>query len=252
MKAGIPDLEYLEVIGDVAIIKCKNKQRCKEIAHELLGKLKQVRTVLRVVGETEGVYRLRTYEFLAGEKKYLTVHREHGCSFLVDVLHVYFNPRLATERWRVVQDIPRQAEIFDMFAGVGPFAVLAAKYREPSFVLACDINPRAYELLKENIRLNRVDVFPLCRDSSTLVAEFKNFFDAIIMNLPGEGLYYLPYALHMCKKEGIIYLYQFWERKKVEALLTKVKKYPVRLLEFRDVRSVSGAKHQYLLKLQKT
>ncbi len=48
-----------------------------------------------------------------------------------------------------------------MFAGVGPFAIPIAKSKRAK-VYAIDINPEAVELLKKNVRLNRVSgVYPI-------------------------------------------------------------------------------------------
>lgn len=46
----------------------------------------------------------------------------------------------------------------DMFAGVGPFSVPAAK--KGSTVYANDLNPRSYHYLTVNKKLNKVDQIP--------------------------------------------------------------------------------------------
>ena len=53
--------------------------------------------------------------------------------------------------------------VADLFAGVGPFAVLIGKLCPEAKVYAVDINPDAVELLKINARANRVEsrVYPL-------------------------------------------------------------------------------------------
>lgn len=45
----------------------------------------------------------------------------------------------------------------DVFAGVGPFALPAAK--KGAIVYANDLNPSSHEWMKENIRANKVSSF---------------------------------------------------------------------------------------------
>ncbi len=60
--------------------------------------------------------------------------RENQCTFKLDFSRVYWNPRLCTEHERIVKLLPRNGVLFDVFAGVGPFAVPAAKVRASSAV----------------------------------------------------------------------------------------------------------------------
>jgi len=52
--------------------------------------------------EDQGETRVRDWEILAGDGTE-AVHREYGCEFAIDLAAVYFSPRLATERHRVVE-----------------------------------------------------------------------------------------------------------------------------------------------------
>lgn len=72
-----------------------------------------------------------------------------------DFSRVYWNPRLSTEHQRVVQLVKRGETVFDVFAGVGPFAIPAA--RSGANVLANDLNPESYRWLQHNCKLNKVD-----------------------------------------------------------------------------------------------
>lgn len=72
-----------------------------------------------------------------------------------DFSHVYWNPRLSTEHQRVVQLIKRGDTVFDVFAGVGPFAIPAA--RSGASIFANDLNPESYRWLQHNCRLNKVE-----------------------------------------------------------------------------------------------
>ena len=81
----------------------------------------------------------------------VTIHREYGCRYKVDLAKAYFTPRLSTERSRILSWIKEGDTIIDMFAGVGPYSILLAKSKKPSNVIAIDKNPDAVYYLKENI-----------------------------------------------------------------------------------------------------
>ena len=74
---------------------------------------------------------------------------EHGHRFTVDLAGAYFSARLSTERQRILSQVQDNEIILDMFAGVGPFAISLAV--RAGLVVASDLNPRAIELMLENI-----------------------------------------------------------------------------------------------------
>ena len=60
---------------------------------------------------------------------------------------------LGTEHEKVVKQLAGGDVVLDMFAGIGPFALPAA--RKGCVVLANDLNPESYRWLNENIQKNR-------------------------------------------------------------------------------------------------
>ena len=110
-------------------------------------------------------------ELLAGEPNYVveqvrssnflclliakhTTQSESDCRFTFDFSRVYWNSRLHTEHARLVDMFQPQDLVADVFAGVGPFALPAAK--KGCAVLANDLNPESYKYLTLNIKDNRV------------------------------------------------------------------------------------------------
>ncbi len=81
--------------------------------------------------------------------------KENGVTYEFDFSRVYWNPRLSTEHQRVVQLIKRGDTVLDVFAGVGPFAIPAA--RSGANVLANDLNPESFRWLQHNCKLNKVE-----------------------------------------------------------------------------------------------
>lgn len=79
---------------------------------------------------------------------------ESGCRFKFDFAKVYWNSRLGTEHERLVSLIKPGELVVDVFAGVGPFAIPAA--RKGCLVFANDLNPSSTEYLAQNCKANNV------------------------------------------------------------------------------------------------
>ncbi|OAX44928.1 hypothetical protein K503DRAFT_788599 [Rhizopogon vinicolor AM-OR11-026] len=99
-------------------------------------------------------YRFFQMELLAGEPNYIVEHHESNCRFTFDFTQVYWNSRLHTEHDRLVQLFQPTDVIADVFAGVGPFAIPAAK--RGCAVFANDLNPESARYLTKNIVDNKV------------------------------------------------------------------------------------------------
>ena len=117
---------------------------------------KRVKTVLRQASPVSGDLRLRKLEWVAGEKKTETIHREHGCAFKVNLEKCYFSPRLSYERMRIVQQVQPGEVIVNMFAGVGCYSILIAKHSQASKIYSIDLNPEAVKYMLVNTQLNKV------------------------------------------------------------------------------------------------
>jgi tRNA (guanine37-N1)-methyltransferase len=169
--------------------------------------------VLAKAGAIGGTFRLREFNFIAGERKTQTIHREFGCQFHVNVAKAYFSPRLSNEHMRVASLVQQGENVVDLFAGVGPFSVLIGKKNPKVKVYAVDLNPEAVELLKVNVRVNRVEnrVFPVLGDARQIASsKLKESADRVIMNLPETAIDFVDAACQATKPEGgIIHFYGF-------------------------------------------
>lgn len=213
LLASLP--RALDIIGDIAVIEIPPELKASEslIGEAILKTHKNVRTVLAKVGAVTGTYRLRKLEVIAGEHRTTTIHKEYGCQYHVDVATAYFSPRLSHEHNRVASLVQKSETIVDLFAGVGPFSVLIAKKNADAKVYAVDINPEAIELLKRNIRLNRVEnrVIPIIGNADHAVEErLLGVADRVIMNLPEKAIEFVDTACKAVKPTGgTVHYYAF-------------------------------------------
>jgi len=204
-----------DIIGDIAVIRLnENSKKYGQIIAETIMKVhKNVKTVLAQVSPIHGDFRLRKLEYIAGENKTKTVHRESGCIFAVDLASCYFSPRLFYERMRIAKLVRDGETVVNMFAGVGCFSIVIAKHSNAAKIYSIDINPAAVQFMKENIRLNRVygKVVPIEGDAKDVIQQkLSNIADRVLMPLPEKALEYLPYAFSALKGgDGWIHFYAF-------------------------------------------
>jgi len=193
-----------DVVGDIAVIKVPGslENHKKMIGEELLKVQGNVNTVLHQSGPVSGEFRTRELEVIAGEEKTETTHREHGCSFKVDLDEVYFSPRLAHERNRISQKVSQGEVVTNMFAGVGCYSILSAVNSDPEKVYSIDKNAKAVEYMKENIRINKVSdkVIPVEADAAEVIEEhLRDVSDRIFMPLPEFAKDFLSDAVKSLK-----------------------------------------------------
>jgi len=196
----------LERLGDIVIVDEDDGERAREIADAVMASDVPCETVLNRASPIEGELRVRRWDVLAGNGTE-TVHREYGHEFLLDVAEVYFSPRLATERHRVIEQVAPDETVVDMFAGVGPYAVpMAARGAE---VVACDLNERAVEYLRENAERNGVAdrVTAIAGDVRELADEHTDTADRLVMNLPHSAGEFLDTAVRLAGDDCVIHYY---------------------------------------------
>lgn len=115
----------------------------------------QIKTVVNKTNTIHDIFRFFKMEVIAGENNLYTSVKQDGCIFEFDFSKVYWNSRLQTEHSRLVELFDSDDVVCDMFAGVGPFAIPAAK--KGCTIYGNDLNPASYEALLKNAKLNRVE-----------------------------------------------------------------------------------------------
>ncbi|CAB0005837.1 unnamed protein product [Nesidiocoris tenuis] len=227
-----PELnEYKTVIGQV-----------------LLDKIPHARTVVTKTDNIDSKFRNFKMEIIAGEEDFIATTKENRAIFKLDfskvskpmrrLTHyfhstiiiyrqmlaaltntdfssqVYWNPRLCTEHERFVSRLNKGDVLFDVFCGIGPFVIPAAKKGVKCF--ANDLNPDSVHWLRENLKTNKInldsvsvstldgvdfvtDVFK----SSLLALPAGDYQIAIAMNLPSLAFQFLPAFKGLLSEEDV-------------------------------------------------
>eukprot|EP00938_MAST-03A_sp_MAST-3A-sp1_P005494 g5494.t1 len=235
------------------------------IGQVILEKNKRVRTVVCKKGMIESEFRTLPLEIVAGDNNTIVTTIEHGTKFRFDYRTVYWNSRLGMEHHRIVKEIEKRSTkskdkvVCDMFCGVGPFAIPAAK--QGLEVLANDLNPESVKYLRVNTKLNKVETRVECfnKDGREFVRDLlteKREFQYVLMNLPAIAIEFLDvfrdgvcdHFEHMPR----IYCYCFSKESTVEGRVKDVIKRAemalnisskdLKDLSVRDVRDVAPQK----------
>jgi tRNA (guanine37-N1)-methyltransferase len=195
-----------ERLGDIAIVDEDEPGRAQEIADAIVESDIPVQSVLNRASKIKGEQRVRDWDVLVGDSTE-TVHREYGHEFALDLAAVYFSPRLATERHRVIEQVRSGERAFDMFAGVGPYAVPMAS--AGAEVVATDVNETAIEYLRENARRNGVSdrVTAIAGDVRETADDYEDWADRIVMNLPHSAGAFLDTAVALAGDDCVLHYY---------------------------------------------
>ncbi|MEM3606681.1 MAG: class I SAM-dependent methyltransferase family protein [Candidatus Bathyarchaeia archaeon] len=219
-------IKGMDIIGDIAILKISSSLEDKKtfLAEALLKEAPYIKTVFMQTSPTKGDYRLKELKWLAGEKKSVTIHKEYGCLFKVDVQKAFFSPRLSFERKRIAEFVKNNPvnsneTIINLFAGVGCFSILIAKFNPLVKVFSVDLNPDAVEYMVENIFLNKLrgKVIAVLSEARHFVNEFfLNKADRVLMPLPEKAFEFLDISVSALKPSGGFIHYQDFIQSKEE------------------------------------
>ncbi|XAR56604.1 tRNA (guanine(37)-N(1))-methyltransferase [Bertholletia excelsa] len=188
-----------EVVGHIAHLNLRDEHLPykKVIAKVVLDKNKpKIQTIVNKVDAINGEYRTMQLEVLAGNHSLVTTVVENGLRFHVDLSTVYWNSRLATERQRLLNYFTCDDVVCDVFAGVGPISISAA--RKVKYVYANDLNPYAVEYLERNSVLNKlerkIEVYNMDGRrfiETVFMSQRVRSITQVVMNLPNDAAEYL-------------------------------------------------------------
>lgn len=207
------------------------------IGQVYLDTIPNVRTVLNKINIIHTTFRNFTLEILAGDKNTIATAKENGYIYELDFSQVYWNPRLSTEHKNLITFMKPNDVLYDVFAGVGPFAIPAAC--KGIKVFANDLNPESYKWLQKNIITNKVktNIQSFNMDGRDFLktifktdilnrrATNQSGIEHIIMNLPALAIEFLDVFFdsfneneikQICYQPPIIHLYCFVKTNKGE------------------------------------
>jgi tRNA (guanine37-N1)-methyltransferase len=212
-----------DVVGDVAIIKLPDEllPYSKGIGEALRKAFPRLRTVTLDKG-VKGELRVRDLEVISGGPGTETTYVEYGVKLIVDPARTYFNPRLSNERRRIASLVKPGETVIDMFAGVGPFAIMIAKHSSPAVIYAIDLNPDAVEFMRRNIELNRAAKVVAIEGDAREALFLLPCADRIIMNLPHSAREFFHDALTRLNQGGTIHLYHICDRSEVDTVVQEL------------------------------
>ncbi len=239
-------------IGSIAQLEIPPELENKEkiIAEKVLSHFRNIKTVVKKATKTEGPYRIRKVEVLAGENTTETIHKENGILLKLDLNKVFYTPRLSGERLRVLSLVKKGDLVADLFCGVGPYSILIAKKSECSKVVANDLNPDAYNFLIENIRLNKVkNVEPYNKDA-------RDFFglnaDLVILNIPKYSEDFLEVGFNNCKVGGIIVYYTFATEEEIKDKIAEIERdNPGKIINYRKCGDIAPRIYRWALDIKR-
>ena len=170
-KAIFPEnfegLSGYQIVGHITYVILRDELiPYKEVIGQIiLQTTNHTKLVVTKTNTIENKFRNLDLEVIAGDPNlgFEVIVKENGISFKLDFSKVYWNPRLSTEHERIVDLVQKGDVVFDVFAGIGPFAIPIAKKgqitkKSPKGILvhANDLNPSSFQYLKENIDLNKI------------------------------------------------------------------------------------------------
>jgi tRNA (guanine37-N1)-methyltransferase len=212
--------DHFEVIGDIAVLVIPPElEPCKfTIADAILSRRRNIITVLAKTEKVGGDSRIARYEILRGVTT-VTVHRESGFSYRIDIGSSFFSARMAYERKRVTDQVEPGETVYVPFAGVGPYAIPAAA--RGAEVYAVEKNPDAFRWLVENVALNHAEKNCHIRKGDAFdTARLPHAtFDRLIIPAPYGIDHALKTLIPLLSYEGMAHVYTFKTKEQVPGLV---------------------------------
>ncbi|MBI2583094.1 MAG: class I SAM-dependent methyltransferase family protein [Candidatus Aenigmarchaeota archaeon] len=213
----IPD--GYQTIGNIMLLKffqTTGKKERKTIADTCLKTFSNIETVCEING-IEGEFRIPKTTILASRisKPTLeTTHTENGIKFKIDVGKIMFSKGNLSERQRLIGMIQKGETIVDMFAGIGYFSLGLAKHSPANRIYAVEKNRKAFDYLKQNIKLNGIRSIEPKRGDCRKI-RIREKADRVIMGyFPGTEKF-LPHAFKFLKERGVVHYHNLYSDKEL-------------------------------------
>lgn len=189
----------------------------------------KVKTVCVKVGEIVGDLRRPQIKVVAGEDNLEVENYENGVWFCYDAGKIMFAKGNVSERGRLAKLVSDGEIIVDMFVGIGYFSLPIAKHSGVEKIYAIDLNSDSIFWLKKAVKKNKVeDKFEIiCGDSKEEIDKLIEkgvVADRVLMGYLPPPEEFVPYALKILKKGGMVHYDALIRTDKVLEDLEEVKK----------------------------
>lgn len=241
-----------DVVGDIAIVSVPQAMESynEDIAKAIMHRRQNIRTVLNKTSKLEGECRVASHDIIAGEITE-TIHQEFGLVYRIDLQQCFFNGRLSYERKRVASLVRSGEDVIVPFAGVGPFAIPAAKHA--ANVVAVEMNCNACKYLSVNCKLNKVqkNIHVINADACNISNMLRAEFDRAIIPTPYGMDFFLEIVSTLVKPGGYIHFYTFKSKEEVYALIKRYENMGFELLFHRRCGNVAPGISRWVFDLKK-
>ena len=174
-----------DMIGDIAVIEIDKEFENKEkiIAKAIMQTNPKIKTVLKKSGIHKGEFRTQDMEYVLGENKKISTHKENGVSLTLDVEKVYYSPRLSTDRKRIYEKVNEGENILCMFSGAAPYPTVFSKNTKAKSIVGIELNPDGHVFGVNNVRQNKCKNVRLINgDVKEVVADLNKQFIGLKSN----------------------------------------------------------------------
>jgi len=228
LNSKIPDtdikkiMKSYEQLGDIIILTIPREYKnLRDFIGNSFYETFECQTVLEK-GYISGEFRRPYFNKIVGND-FVTIHKENGILYKIDLSKVMFSAGNIAERIRMAHVTLPDERVIDMFCGIGYFTLPIAKYGQ-SKVWALEKNPDSYQILLDNIKLNKLTdkIFPFNIDCLDFNPDFKA--DRIIMGYFSDDEKFLLKALELIKEGGVIHYHNTIPEKNESNLKSEINK----------------------------
>lgn len=233
--------------GDIAIFHHIDEelQDYKELIGDTIIQLDPQVNVVIEQKTTETIHRKPQIIHLAGEKRYVTHHKEFNTVFHLDVSEITFSPGNKGERNHLIRIVKDNEKICDMFACIGNLSLPIVVNNPTVTAHGIEINETAFKFLKKNIKANNVEerYIPIHGDNRRITP--SNFASRVLMGYFECDSHQIRKAIEALKDEGWIHLHSIVVRNEefnVKEILDSIQreiKFDYRIHEVRKIKKFS-------------